>query len=138
MDNAAKALLIAGGILLALLTISLFVYMQQNLTTIKSAQDDKTAAEQLAKFNAEYEAFNKKYMYGADVITLLNKINENNIKYAGNTDYQIELIVYNVDGISKLNENEILNLKTNIFTCVSMNYNSTTGRINKITIQYKE
>ena len=138
MDNAAKALLIAGGVLLALLTISLFVYMQQNLTTIKSAQDDKTAAEQLAKFNAEYEAFNKKYMYGADVITLLNKINENNIKYAGNTDYQIELIVYNIDGISKLNENEILNLKTNIFTCVSMNYNSTTGRINKITIQYKE
>ena len=51
MENAAKALLIAGGILLALMTLSLVVYMSTATTRMAEAQDEKKAAEELAAFN---------------------------------------------------------------------------------------
>lgn len=73
MENAAKALLIAGGILLALMTLSLIVYMSTATTRMAEAQDEKKAAEELAAFNMEYEAYNKRRMYGTDIITVVNK-----------------------------------------------------------------
>lgn len=73
MENAAKALLIAGGILLALMTLSLIVYVSTSTTRMAEAQDAKKAAEELAAFNASYEAYNKTRMYGTDVITVVNK-----------------------------------------------------------------
>lgn len=73
MENAAKALLIAGGVLLAIITISLFVYMITATSRMAQAQDEKTALEQLVAFNNQYEAYNKRVMYGTDVITVVNK-----------------------------------------------------------------
>lgn len=82
MENASKALLIAGGILLALMTLSLIVYVSTSTTRMVEAQDAKKAAEELAAFNASYEAYNKTRMYGTDVITVINKA----IDYNGKLD----------------------------------------------------
>ena len=73
MENAAKALVIAGGILLAIMTLSLLVYMVGSTSRLAQAQDSKKAAEQLAAFNNEYEAYNKRVMYGTEVISVMNK-----------------------------------------------------------------
>lgn len=73
MENAAKALLIAAGILFALIILSLVVYMSTATTRMAEAQDEKVAAEQLAEFNRSYEAYNKRRMYGTDIITVVNK-----------------------------------------------------------------
>lgn len=73
MENAAKALVIAGGVLLAIITVSLFVYMTTATSRMAQAQDEKTALEQLVAFNSEYEAYNKRVMYGTDIITVVNK-----------------------------------------------------------------
>ena len=78
MENASKALLIAGGILLALLTISLVMIMYNNLQSMQNAQEQKLATEQLLAFNKEYEAYNKSLLYGTDVITVVNKAINNN------------------------------------------------------------
>lgn len=82
MENASKALLIAGGILLALMTLSLIVYVSTSTTRMVEAQDAKKVAEELAAFNASYEAYNKRLMYGTDVITVINKA----INYNGKLD----------------------------------------------------
>lgn len=82
MENASKALLIAGGILLALMTLSLIVYVSTSTTRMAEAQDAKKAAEELSAFNASYEAYNKTRMYGTDVITVVNKA----INYNGKLD----------------------------------------------------
>lgn len=82
MENASKALLIAGGILLALMTLSLIVYVSTSTTRMAEAQDAKKASEELAAFNASYEAYNKTRMYGTDVITVINKA----INYNGKLD----------------------------------------------------
>ena len=80
MENAAKALLIAGGILLMILTLSLLVYMTGSIEKIEQAQNQKKQVEELARFNLEYEAYNKQRLYGVDVITVINKAIANNKK----------------------------------------------------------
>ena len=73
MENASKALIIAGGILLALMTLSLVVYMSTYTSRMVDAQDQQKAAEELAAFNTEFEAYHKSVMYGTDIITVCNK-----------------------------------------------------------------
>ena len=77
MENAAKALVIAGGVLIAIMTLSLFLYGMTSATRIEQAQNEKKASEELAAFNMEYEAYNKQKLYGIDVITVINKAIEN-------------------------------------------------------------
>lgn len=96
MENASKALLIAGGILLALMTLSLVVYMSGATSRMMEAQDEKKAAEELAAFNMEYEAYNKRRMYGTDIITVVNKAINNNksMRLNASTDpYYINIII---------------------------------------------
>ncbi len=80
MENASKALLIAGGVFLAMLILSTMIYMSNSITSIGEAQNNRKAAEQLAAFNAEYEAYNKQLMYGTDIVTVINKAFEDGIE----------------------------------------------------------
>lgn len=87
MENAAKALIIAGGILLAIMTLTLLVYGITSTGRIEQARAESEKTEELANFNMEYEAYNKKRMYGVDVITVINKaINHNKAMKATNID----------------------------------------------------
>ena len=80
MENASKALVIAGGILLAMLTISLLFLLLSNINSSKMTEEEKLAAKQLQEFNQQWEAYNKKVLYGTDVISVVNKAIDNNSK----------------------------------------------------------
>lgn len=136
MENATKALLIAGGVLIAIIIITMFLLMFNNLANIKKEQEDQTKLEQLTAFNNEFEAYNKKVMYGVDVITLINKATENNKKYADSEDYKIKVIL---DGKEITSSTDLVNdedKKKSIYTCVQTKYNSL-GRICEIEIELK-
>lgn len=79
MENAAKALEIAGGILIATLIISLFIYMFNELSISQATQNKNAEAEALQKFNAKYDAYNKNILYGADIISVINMALSNNL-----------------------------------------------------------
>lgn len=81
-DNIAKALQIAGGMLVGVMLLSLVSYFFTSIGLWPQEQDQIKTAEQLAEFNKEYEIYDKKGMYGVDVISCLNKANSNNKKYA--------------------------------------------------------
>ena len=81
MENAVKALEIAAGVLLAVIILSLITYFFSTLSEWPSQEDTMETSEQLAKFNLEYEVYEKKAMYGVDVISCLNKAKSNNEKY---------------------------------------------------------
>ena len=82
MDNAQKALEMAAGVLLAVMIMSLIAYFFTNISAWPEEEDQMETAEQLSKFNLEYEIYDKKAMYGVDVISCLNKAQSNNEKYA--------------------------------------------------------
>lgn len=133
MENASKALIIAGGVLIALIIITMFIMMFNNLANTKKAQEEQTKTEQISAFNAEFEAYNKKIMYGTDVITLINKVAENNKKYLNNIENQITLIL---DGKIVTNSSELIgtDAEKSIYTSVKTEYNNS-GRICKIEIK---
>lgn len=87
MENAAKALEIAAGVLLAVLIMSLIAYFFSSVRLWPEEEDSMETSEQLAKFNLEYEVFEKKAMYGADVISCLTKAQSNNEKYVAGDKY---------------------------------------------------
>lgn len=81
MENASKALLMAGGILIAIITLSVFVLAYTYMTDAKQAQVDQKMQEEILNFNTPFLAFNKKAMYGVDVISVLNLAIDNNKIY---------------------------------------------------------
>ena len=82
MENAAKALEMAAGVLLGVMLMALISYFFSHVGEWPQQDDELTTTEQLAKFNLEYEVYDKKGMYGVDVISCLNKAQSNNEKYA--------------------------------------------------------
>lgn len=135
MENASKALLIAGGILLALMTLSLVIYMSTSTTRIVQAQNEKKVAEELQSFNESYEAYNKRLMYGTDVITVYNKAADYNKK--GESFISIKVYDKNGNEISISYEKEF---KNKIFECVddSIEYDHETGKISQMIFREKE
>lgn len=131
MENASKALLIAGGVLIALIIITMFIMMFSRISNIQKEQEEQTKIEQLTAFNEEFEAYNKKVMYGVDVITLINKVAENNKKYSANTDYQITIIL---NGVQMTSSSSLIGDKEKyLFKCTKISYNDL-GRVSKIEI----
>lgn len=84
MENSAKALYIAGSLLIALAVISMLVAAFNNMGAVQETKDDIQSQEALIAFNREYEAFNKRIMYGVDVISCINKAISNNEQFAKN------------------------------------------------------
>lgn len=135
MENASKALLIAGGVLIAIIIITMFIMMFNRMTNLQKEQEEQIKIEQLAAFNAEYEAYNKKIMYGTDVITLINKVEDNNLN-AGSDDYKIILNI-DLNGTQITSSSQLIGTyELTIFECKKIYYNDI-GRVCKIEIKNK-
>lgn len=82
MENATKALLIASGTLMGIMLLALMTYFFRSLSPLEETRQKTEETEQLTAFNEEYTAYEKKLMYGVDLISVLNKAKSNNEKYA--------------------------------------------------------
>lgn len=81
MENATKALTMAGSVLIAIMVIAL-IYMLVNKISETEEQDEmQLKAEQTAEFNKEFESYEKKLMRGTELITVINKAINNNNRY---------------------------------------------------------
>lgn len=140
MENATRALTMAGGILIALMILGALFLMFNNLSSYQNQNDTSTKSTQIAEFNNQFEPYNKK-----DNLTLMelhsvyNKVNSNNTK---NPEYKIEMIYEfnsnHEDGNLKENfksnftaieEAEKMN---NTFSCINIENKGVDGRISKI------
>lgn len=102
MENANKAIIMAAGMLFAVMIMSLIAFVFSRLTTLPNEEDMQLLIKQAAEFNNEYTAYDKRIMYGVDVISVLNKAKSNNDKYVlerfvsgggYNTDFIIDIEV---------------------------------------------
>lgn len=83
-DNLSKALIMAGGALLSIILVSFLIFSKNKMSSWGETQDERNLAEQVEKFNKEYEVYDKELMYGVDVISCLNKVLSNNEKISNN------------------------------------------------------
>ena len=81
MENATKAIIMAGGILIAIIIISIFYFVFNQTGDLVGEATTDTQQKELEDFNKSFEAYNKKIMYGTDIISVLNKAIDNNRRY---------------------------------------------------------
>lgn len=72
MENASKALIMAGSILMALMVIGALVFMYQNLSDVKQAEIDAEDNSQITEYGQKFEQYNKKSVYGSELMSLAN------------------------------------------------------------------
>lgn len=89
MENAAKALQIAAGVLISLLVISALVYGYTQLSNLKQMEEDNEGIQKATEFNLSYEVYNRSGVYGSELLSLANKIEDYNIKQAQEQGYQV-------------------------------------------------
>ena len=81
MENAVKALQIAASVLIALIILGFVVYGYNNLSKAKQAEQDRIKIEQANDFNKIFESYNKETLQGSQLMSLVNKVDDNNKKY---------------------------------------------------------
>lgn len=74
MENASKALLIAGAILILIILVSLLLVVRNNITSFNASQDELQMTADKAKFNEQFTRYNRDDVEGYELISLANKI----------------------------------------------------------------
>lgn len=123
MENATKALLIAAGVLMGMLILSLGVYLYYSLGSYVSTTQEQMESNALNKFNNQFLKYNNIQMIGnteveafeidfQDVITAANIAYENNTKYnltssdANENTYYVKVNAQ-INGESKMTSLEV-------------------------------
>lgn len=88
MENASKALIIAGGVLLSLLVIGTLVFMANQLSDLRQTEEDAQAEERLEEFYRELESYTEDNMRGNEILSLANMLKDYNDRYAGGNIFQ--------------------------------------------------
>lgn len=95
MENASKALIIAGGILIAIFIISLGVYLMNSTSILSSSYSEKLSQDELNKFNNKFLIYAKD-LTPQQMVSIINLIAENNKQNEGVDENQIQLFINNV------------------------------------------
>ena len=101
MENASKALIMAGGVLISLMVIGLLVLFYNNLSGMKKIKTDSETEQQAAEFNKQYDVYARD-VYGSEILSIANKIADYNKREADNKGYTpIDLEVTFTKGLSE-------------------------------------
>ncbi len=158
MENASKALLMAAGVLIGLLVISLAVYLFVSFGMTSAEIHKEQQEQQLEQFNVQFTSYvGKEGLTIYDVVTVANLATENNKNYeltkkvADGTDYYISVQVANQGFIEKgynetggidydqLIKNDIATMPGNAlrqYTC-SVDISPTTQRVYRVIFKRK-
>ena len=72
MENASKALIMAGGILIALLVLGALLLMFNELSAYQRSNSDIENVSQLTEFNYQFTQYARRDLSGVDIISLSN------------------------------------------------------------------
>lgn len=158
MENASKALLIAGGMLIALLVIGALLLAFNQIGDYEKGKSSMTKSSQVADFNKEFGKYSGDDIKGYDLITLVNKAIDFNSKEgtnketANSVDYSKKITItlngmdnfkknYGVDGDTTLfklksyKNQELINV-INEFNKIQNNYNLSVKEISSLSANY--
>ena len=134
MENATKALTMAGGILISLMIIGALMLMFNSLSSYQNQNDSLEKTTQIAEFNNQFEPYNREDLTLMELKSVWNKIQSNNTK---NPEYSIST---NIDTIYPNINQAFWNRdffgeykKTNnVYKCKEIEYKNPDGRISKM------
>lgn len=71
MENASKALIMAGSILMALLVIGIATFIYGQFTDVEQTRTDVDEEEKAVNYNKSFEEYNR-LIYGSELLSLAN------------------------------------------------------------------
>lgn len=108
MENASKALIMAGSILISIMVISLLTFTFNKLSDAKQTESDAEAVEKLNDYSLKFEKYNRT-VYGSELMSLANLQEDYKLTQKDTTMY--ENIVINVKVKRKIDSNGIIYLQ---------------------------
>ena len=137
MENASKALIIAGAILLAILLITLGIYIfQQSQSTVNNSGMSQAEVQ---SFNSQFIKYEGDSVKGSAVKSLIQEVNANNAQDEAN-DHKINVTgggVTSAASGSAVGHNQYLTngIKNTKTYKVKITAYGTNGRVSEITIE---
>ena len=127
MENATKALEMAGSVLIGMLIIGALVFGYTKISETKQVEQDSLSSQQAADFNKKFESYNRDGIYGSELLSLANLIVDYNNKEANETKgYEsVELSVT----IKKIIGAQVFTGTTYTQTTLTNNYNTLSTNI---------
>lgn len=135
MENASKALLMAGGILLVIVLISLFLYAWSLYSDFYASQQDLADIEDTAQFNLQFTNFERDDVGGYEIISIANKITDYNTRYSitGTNDENYLPITLTVNLVSTdFVKNLTYDRNIRLFTAINYTQNDSVNQIANI------
>ncbi len=83
MENASKALLMAAGVLMTMLIVMLLFFFKGRITDFYNEQGKIDDIENVEKFNKQFTNYDRKKVYGYEIISLTNMIQDYNTRHSG-------------------------------------------------------
>lgn len=129
MENASKALLMAGGVLIGIMVISFMVLVLRKAGKMSAQYDNQIANNELTKFNGQFEIYDKNDNNFFDVITVanlaydINKKNGYDKQNSVTVEVKAESETYSILPNSNLLKDHFLKNNQNIYI-----YNSENGQ----------
>lgn len=93
MENSSKAFIMAGGILIAILVVSLLVFAFSRIKSYQNQLDTSKKIEQVTEFNKQFESYNKSVVTGYELISLANLARDHNTRYTTDEGFK-EIKIY--------------------------------------------
>lgn len=150
MENASKALIMAAGVLIGILILSLAVYLFLNFGTASAELHQQIAENQINQFNSQFTSYvGKEGVTIYDVISVANLATENNINYdynkrttstgndnyisvkLKNDDYNNQGIEYGIETASKTITNNYNSIITKDIAQMQINANPDQSDLNQ-------
>lgn len=94
MENASKALVMAGGVLISILVASFMIFVLRKAGSMSAEYDIQMSDNELAKFNSQFEAYARDNNTFFDVITVANLAYDNNKKNGWDEQNGITVEIY--------------------------------------------
>lgn len=132
MENVSDALKIAAGVLFAMLIIFVVVFVWRKMGDSQNALDDPKKILSKAEFNETFLAYRKNLMYGTDVLSCLNKAQNNNQKYVYNNYYGTDTESIGADSRNEFLIDVEVKLKTDLKETLNVYYRDSSGKTVRI------
>ena len=133
MENASKALIIAGSLLISLVIAGALVLMISNLSAYQGSNIQNTREAQIQYFNQEFLTYNRKNIRGNEILTLINKVVDYNERKSLGTEaadiqYEPMTIIIHLDYRSDLT----LRTSNELFTQTDYTQNDNNNKLGSI------
>lgn len=124
MDNASKALTIAGGVLIAVMLAVLVYYVFISWGDSQRMKQEDVNIQKVEDFNKSYLSY-EKVLYGSELLGLVNKMNDYNnsddVRYSGYSTMDLSIKI-----------NELSGTTDNLFSKGTYNLTSVVNTINEL------